>query len=87
MSHNKSIITPEIPPREETPSVHAFIGICIAIYFPIRLTANKAQIPCNAVKSSAVKNLFDLKYTIKITMRYVANNTPRRILPESIFAS
>ena len=55
------------------------------MYLPIKFTANKAQIPCSAVKSSAVKNLFDLKYAINITIMYMANKTPRRILPEFIF--
>ena len=68
------------------PKVHAFTGICTVIYLPIRFTANIAQTPCKAVNKSAVKNLFDLKYAIKITTRYMARKMPSRILPEFIFS-
>ena len=52
----------------------------------MRFTANKAQIPCKVVKRSAVKNLFDLKYATKITIRYMARKMPSRILPEFILS-
>lgn len=61
ISHRSNIMTPETPPTEEIPRVQLFIGICTEMYLPIRFTANKAQIPCKAVNSKTVKNLFDLK--------------------------
>lgn len=86
MSHSNSIITPETPPIDEIPKVHIFTGICTVIYLPIKFTANNAQIPCKTVNKSAVKNLFDLKYEIKITIKYIASRTPRKILAEFILS-
>ena len=60
ISHNSIIITPDIPPTDDTPSVQPFTGMCIDMYFPSRLTANIAQSPCNAVRNNERKNLFDL---------------------------
>ena len=84
ISHSKSIITPEIPPADDIPSVQIFTGICTVMYFPIKFTANRAQIPCNAVNINAKKNFFDLKFVIKIIINYTANKMPRKILPEFI---
>ena len=61
-----------------------FTGICTVIYLPIKLIANSAQTPCKATKKSAVKNLLDLKYVIKIMTRYMAKTKPRKSLAESI---
>jgi hypothetical protein len=53
---------------------------------PIRFTANNAQSPCKVVKSSAVKNLLDLKYAIKIVTIYTVSKTTSKIFPEFILA-
>ena len=52
------------------PTVQPFMGICTLKNVPIKLTANRAQTPCKAVRRRAVKNLFDLTDVIKITIRY-----------------
>lgn len=67
-SHKSIITTPEIPPTDETPKVHAFTGICTAIYCPIKFTAKSEQIPCKAVNKNAVKNRFDLINAITIAI-------------------
>ena len=69
MSQSSIIITPETPPTDDIPKVHIFTGICTAMNFPIKFTANNAQIPCKAVRKNPLKNDFDLIYTAKIIIK------------------